>query len=317
GGGLQVTRSTCWSEAQPPPLAGGGGSSESPLAPSSEGAVYALVVGVGGVVSCAGRDKSVRLLDPSDGCCLSRLEGHSDRVNSLARVDELTLASGSNDKSVRLWRVERKGVGEGRCVAQLRGHKGGVHAVVAHRGLLLSGSSDQSVKLWDLSEASCVGTLWQSSHRSRETNAVHSLAVAGGDVLASGTWGGGVRLWDLHRCRCIHSLDAHKGAVWALLHSEGRLFSAGSDGTIHLWDPRGAARRIGSLGSTATGGALYSLAERDGLLLSGGFDQLVRVWDYRMMRCLNELPGHSGSVRCLAFQGSTLLSGSTDGTVRL
>ena len=36
-----------------------------------------------------------------------------------------------------------------------------------------------------------------------------------------------------------------------------------------------------------------------------------------MMRCLNELPGHSGSVRCLAFLGSRLLSGSTDGTVRL
>ena len=36
-----------------------------------------------------------------------------------------------------------------------------------------------------------------------------------------------------------------------------------------------------------------------------------------MMRCLNELPGHSGSVRCLAFLDSRLLSGSTDGTVRL
>ena len=36
-----------------------------------------------------------------------------------------------------------------------------------------------------------------------------------------------------------------------------------------------------------------------------------------MMRCLNELPGHSGSVRCLAFLESRLLSGSTDGTVRL
>ena len=46
-------------------------------------------------------------------------------------------------------------------------------------------------------------------------------------------------------------------------------------------------------------------------------DGTVKVWDTRMMRCLNELPGHSGSVRCLAFLGSRLLSGSTDGTVRL
>ena len=47
------------------------------------------------------------------------------------------------------------------------------------------------------------------------------------------------------------------------------------------------------------------------------YDQLVKVWDYRMMRQLNELAGHSGSVRTLAFYGDKLLSGSTDGTVRL
>ena len=146
---------------------------------------------------------------------------------------------------------------------------------------------------------------------------MHSLAVTPGDVLASGTWGGAVRLWDLHRCRCTTTLDAHNGAVWALHHSEGRLFSAGSDGTVKLWDQRGSGKCVGTLGSSATSGALYAMAERDGLLLTGGYDQLVKVWDYRMIRCLNELAGHSGSVRCLAFQGSRLLSGSTDGTVRL
>lgn len=126
-----------------------------------------------------------------------------------------------------------------------------------------------------------------------------------------------MRLWDLHRCRCISSLDAHNGAVWALLHSDNKLFSAGSDGTVKMWDPRGVGHCVGTLGNAATSGALYALEERDGLLLTGGFDQLIKVWDYRMMRCLNELAGHSGSVRCLAFQGSNLLSGSTDGTVRL
>lgn len=53
------------------------------------------------------------------------------------------------------------------------------------------------------------------------------------------------------------------------------------------------------------------------MLLTGGYDQLIRVWDYRMMRVLNELAGHTGSVRCLALEDDRLLSGSTDGTVRL
>ena len=71
-----------------------------------------------------------------------------------------------------------------------------------------------------------------------------------------------------------------------------------------------------SAGATAIG-ALYCLAERDGLLFSGGYDQLVRVWDYRMMRCINELAGHTGAVRTLAVHNNRLLSGSIDGTVRL
>ena len=103
-----------------------------------------------------------------------------------------------------------------------------------------------------------------------------------------------------------------------MLHADGTLYSAGSDGTIKLWDMRTSTPEpAGTLGSSATSGPLYAMVERDGLLLTGGYDQLVKVWDTRMMRCLNELPGHSGSVRCLAFLESRLLSGSTDGTVRL
>lgn len=36
-----------------------------------------------------------------------------------------------------------------------------------------------------------------------------------------------------------------------------------------------------------------------------------------MMRCINELAGHTGAVRALAVHNNRLLSGSVDGTVRL
>ena len=283
----------------------------------SETAVYALVVGVGGVVSCAGRDKDVRLLDPTDGCCLKRMVGHTERVWALARTSEETLASGSADKTIRLWRPS-----EGRCIGSFKGHKGAVMSLLTYRGLLISGSQDQTVRLWDLREGGCVGSLFQSgdaqSGASRERNAVHALAMARKDQLAVGTWGGTVRLWDLHRSRCTATLDAHSGAIWSMLHAEGRLYTAGSDGVVKLWDTRTASPEpSGSLGSSATSGPLYTMVEKDGLLLTGGYDQLVKVWDTRMMRCLNELPGHAGSVRFLAFLDSRLLSGSTDGTVRL
>ena len=171
------------------------------------------------------------------------------------------------------------------------------------------------MRLWDLHDGACVGSLFEATERQRDRNSVHSLAPLPGDALASGCWGGGVRIWDLHRCKATRTLAAHSGAVWALGYADGRLCTAGSDGLLKLWDAR-QGECTGTLGS-ATGGALYALAERDGLLVTGGYDQLVKVWDARMGRCLNELAGHSGSVRTLAFHGTQLLSGSTDGTVRL
>jgi len=290
-------------------------STASASAAPPDSAVYALVVGCGGVISCAGRDKDVRLLDPNDGQCLERMSGHSDRVWALAKTSEETLASGSGDKTIRLWRPA-----DAKCLGTFKGHKGAVMSLLSHRGLLISGSQDQSVRLWDLKEGGCVGSLWQATdgQASKERNSVHSLAIAKRDQLACGTWGGTIRLWDLHRSRCTAAFDAHNGAVWSMLVADGKLFSAGSDGTVKLWDARaGNQEPVGTLGSTSTSGPLYAMVEREGLLLTGGYDQLVKVWDTRMQRCLNELPGHSGSVRCLAFLDSTLLSGSTDGTVRL
>ena len=244
-------------------------------AAASDTAVYALVVGVGNMVSCAGRDKDVRLLDETDGCCLNRMEGHTDRVWALARTGDDMLASGSADKTIRQWRVTSHN--NTKCVGSFKGHKGAVMSLLTHRGLLISGSQDQTVKLWDLREGGCVGSLWQAAegYASKERHAIYSLAIARRDQLATGAWGGTVRIWDLHRSRCTSTIEAHSGAVWSMLQAEGTLYTAGSDGVVKLWDTRTSSpESVGSLGSASTSGPLYAMVERDGLLLTGGYDQV-------------------------------------------
>ena len=270
--------------------------------------MYALVVGVGGVVSCAATATSGCSTRATGG---ARADGGAHRPRGARRRRRRHAGVGVGHKTVRLWRPAERA-----CVRTARPPRR-VQALAVHRGLLLSGSADQSVRLWDLHDGACVGSLLESTagRNNGDRDAVHSLCPLPGDALASGCWGGAVRIWDLHRCKATKTLTAHTGAVWALAHADGRLCTAGSDGLLKLWDVRQGAC-TGALGS-ATSGALYALAERDGLLVTGGYDQLVKVWDARMGRCLNELAGHSGSVRCLAFHGTQLLSGSTDGTVRL
>ncbi len=43
----------------------------------------------------------------------------------------------------------------------------------------------------------------------------------------------------------------------------------------------------------------------------------MRVWNVRTGECMNTLKGHTKYVRCVAFDGTTIVSGSDDKTVRI
>ena len=58
--------------------------------------------------------------------CEAVLEEHADSAHSLAALPNGLLASGSEDKSVRVWDVAAYA-----CVAMLEGHRGTVCALAA------------------------------------------------------------------------------------------------------------------------------------------------------------------------------------------
>ena len=76
------------------------------------------------------------------------MHGHNRPVNSVAFNHNGTiLASGSYDKTIKLWNVETNTE-----IATLHGHNGLVLSVAFnHNGTLLaSGSTDKRIKLWNV-----------------------------------------------------------------------------------------------------------------------------------------------------------------------
>ncbi len=235
------------------------------------------------------------------------LQGHSSAVFALTMLGDGRLASGSSDKSIKLWDVQT-----GKCVQTLQGHSDDVTALtLLGDGRLASGSGDNSIKLWDVQTGQCVQTLQGHSY------CVNALTLLGDGRLASGSNDKSIKLWDVQTGQCVQTLQGHSRFVTALtLLGDGRLASGSYDKSIKLWDVQ-----TGQCVQTLQGysSIVYALTLLgDGRLASGSLDKSIKLWDMQTGQCEQTLQGHSSSVNALTLLGDgRLASGSGDKSIKL
>jgi WD40 repeat protein len=143
--------------------------------------------------------------------------------------DGTVVASGSDDKTIRLWRAS-----DGTCTQKLEGHSIWVMAVAFSPDgtLVASGSVDKTVRLWRASDDACTQKLEGHS------NLVQAVAFSpDGTVVASASDDETIRLWRASDGTCTQKLEGHSNWVAAVAFSpDGTLVASGSvDKTIRLW----------------------------------------------------------------------------------
>jgi serine/threonine protein kinase len=191
------------------------------------------VVFLGGVnrFAVASHDWKIALWDAKQPSAPQHVfEGHDNAVQTLAYAPRrMLLASGSADKTVRLWNLQSLNLKR-----RYRGHRDFVTAVgFSPNGRMLAGGAlDGRIRIWSTLSSRRLRSL--SGHKGR----VADLAFApDGKLLASASEDGTVRLWDSKRGRTLRALTGHTGGATAVAFApSGRyLASAGENGIVRLW----------------------------------------------------------------------------------
>jgi RNA polymerase sigma factor (sigma-70 family) len=265
---------------------------------------------------------------------------HSGFVHAVAvSPDGKTLASGSEDKLIKLWNPMT-----GEELGRFAGHTGVVESVcfTPDGKTLVSGGTDGMVRVWDLAAGKEM-----RSFKGNGGSMVWCVAVSpDGKVLASGGNGYGSKTLVMRDLATGEELFSRGGTAYGVLclafSHDGKTLASGSDapggraertsgGVVRLWD-------------VATGKELHTLEghneEVSGVtfapdgrrLASVGGDKTIRLWDAATGRQLWKtqpapppvnvdlrppyFPGRDFWSVAFSPDGKSLASASADGTIR-
>ncbi|MEV5239247.1 WD40 repeat domain-containing protein [Streptomyces cinnamoneus] len=224
---------------------------------------------------------------------VQRWQAHGRAVTSLAfrPGDPSSLATASEDGTVRLWRVTGAAV---RPELRVSGHEDAVYRVVfLGDDRLATGSQDNTARIWRVSDG-------RELHRLTEhADTVLGLAAnPAGTLLATASRDYTVGLWDARDGRRLRTLAGHTGPVTSAAFDPGgtRLVTTGRDDTVRVWDPRDGSLLFTLTGHTGRVRAAAFLAD-GGPLVSVGEDGTVRWWSLGVRAVLADACRAVGDVR--------------------
>jgi WD40 repeat protein/uncharacterized caspase-like protein len=241
----------------------------------------------------------------------NRFNQDSEVISVAFSPDGQTIASGSRDGKVILWRSD------GQIIRPMNGHKVVVFAVSFSPDgkILASASKDKTIKLWRTSDGKLIRTLYGHNHN------VTSVSFSpDGELIASASKDKTIKLWKSNNGQLLKTLVGHiKNVISVSFSPDSQTIVSGSrDNTIKLWRINDG-QLLKSWTGDKNGVFAVSFSPDGKLIASAGGDGSIKLWKSSDITLLRTLSGHSSEVNSVNFSrnGQMIVSGSRDSTIKL
>ena len=248
------------------------------------------------------------------GQTLAIYTGHSNQATTVewSPNNALLLASGSEDKTARIWSYTNLNNNvlhrQADMVYSLTWSPSGQ--------LIASGGENPAIEIWDTGSGSTV-----------HTYNGHSLPVYSvkwspdGSRIVSGSADKSAQVWNASAATPIVSYMQHTNTVWVVAWSPdgSRIASGSTDGTVQVWDSNTAAN-LASFGSSQNPAIRAVDWSPDGKnIASGGDGKVVQVWNVATNTMVVSYTGHNGHIEDVKWSpdGTLIASTGQDQTVQI
>jgi WD40 repeat protein len=240
-------------------------------------------------------------------------KGHTDPIYAVAICpDGRTAATGSFDKSIKLWDLSTGK--ELRTLAGANGHQSLVLGIAFSPAgdMLASGGADNFARIWDVPSGKAGRELPLGA-------GVAKVAVSpDGKAFAAGGADGRIRTWSAADGKQLFEMTGHAGPVTGLAYANNgqTLVSIGADRTLRYWNAA-AGQPVAALGVGPTAADGLAVHPGNAAVYTAGPDGVLRFWPTQPPAA-KKLLDHAAAVTAVAVSpdGNAALTGGADKAVR-
>lgn len=241
---------------------------------------------------------------------INSFTGHSSEIKCLAiSTDNKIIASGSADKTIKLWNAET-----GKLLSTFSGSAGTIHGLTfsPDNKKLISTGEDQVIRILDIESGNEINKL--TGH----TSAITSIAISpDGKYLISGSMDKTLKTWELSTGKILNSLVVNS-PVLCVSFSNSTVAACGTiDDRIIIYDcGKNSVQKTFNSNSASSVNAI-SFAGNGNLIIGGYGNNTIKIWDVSQGLIIKNLKDHWGSINSVSSNANIplFISGSNDKTI--